>query len=214
MKTPLRLNSGTVHEAFGSGDVGREVHVRVFLIRPPGPARLRQERAQVLIGGLDGVRRAVGVVRGVVVEHAEVGARLGPDVVGLRRMHAHARVDVVGRVRDLAADAGRAVDQAVDERRLRIHEDRLTATSSWPAASSCGSPSRSRRPFSRRRVSCRSSRSSRPWSAWAVKPPQRQRRGDGQCTGRQLLFHLEHITASDIDQRRWSVPRSEGSERA
>jgi hypothetical protein len=42
----------------------------------------------------------------------------------------------------------------------------------------------------------------------------RQRRGDGQCTGRQLLFHLEHITASDFDQRRWSVPRSEGSERA
>jgi hypothetical protein len=42
----------------------------------------------------------------------------------------------------------------------------------------------------------------------------RQCRGDGQCTGRELLFHLEHITASDTIQRRWSVPRSEGSERS
>jgi len=80
---------------------------------------------EVLIRHLDRIRRAVRVVGRVVVLDAEVRAGFSPDVVGLRWVHADARVDVVRRVRDLARDAGAAVDQAVDEGGVGVQEDLL-----------------------------------------------------------------------------------------
>src|ERR1700730_2237971 len=85
-----------------------QVHIGVFLIRPPRLPRLRQKGGQVLITHYDRVRRAGGRRRarevGVVVgsNRLEGLASLGPYVVGLGWMNVQAqidaRVDVVGRV--------------------------------------------------------------------------------------------------------------------
>jgi hypothetical protein len=72
--------------------IGGEVHVGVLLIRPPGLFVDRDERAQMLSGGLDGIRGAVRVVGIVIIIHAEVRACLGPNVVGFRRMNTDAGV--------------------------------------------------------------------------------------------------------------------------
>ena len=107
--------------------IGGEVHVRVLLIRLPRLSVYRQKRAQMLIGGLDGIRGAVRVVGVVIIIHAKVRACFGPNVVGFRRMNTHARVDVRVRIGDLIADAGCTIHQAVDERRSWILKDLLGA---------------------------------------------------------------------------------------
>src|SRR5262249_46300136 len=100
-----------------------EVYVGVFLIRPPRLSGYGEKRAQMLIGGLDGVRGAVCVVGGIITKQAKVGACFGPNVVGFGRMNTHARVNVRVRIGDLVADAGRTIHQAVDERRSWILKD-------------------------------------------------------------------------------------------
>ena len=114
-------------------DVGRQINVGVFLIRPPRPLSLRDKGTQVLVGRYDRVRGAHGGRRawivGVVISPKRIAGlpRLGPHIVGLRRMNARARVQVHPRVRDLSADTRRAVGQAVDERRCWIQKDLLWA---------------------------------------------------------------------------------------
>jgi hypothetical protein len=79
----------------------------------------------MLIGVLDGIGSAVLVVGLIVVVDSEVRPGLGPDVIRFRRMYADARVHVIGCVGNLLTDAGRPGHEAVDERRIRIHEDLL-----------------------------------------------------------------------------------------
>jgi hypothetical protein len=52
----------------------------------------------------------------------DIQTKIGAGRIVNVQIQINARVDVVGRVRDLVADAGSAVDQAVDERRGRIHK--------------------------------------------------------------------------------------------
>jgi hypothetical protein len=113
-------------------------------------------------------------------------------------MNAHARIDVVRRVRHFATDAGRAVDQAVDERRLRIHEDRRRR--------------RGRRWLGPIVVLHRDHEdfSAAPFMpivpiASIVLPvvgvrresAPRHGRRDGHCTHRHLMSHPEHVATSD-----------------
>src|SRR5262245_52270895 len=122
-------------------------------------------------------------------------------------MNPNARVDVIARIRDLSADPRRAVDQAVDERRLWTHEDRL-----WRESGGRLSPV----------VVLHRDHEHFPLLpivpiitivSWVVgmggEAAPRQRAGESQYTHAQLMSHLKHGTTSDT--RRWSVPRPESS---
>ena len=130
----VRGQRNVVELAARSGD-----EVNVFLVGLPRLAGLRQKSRKVLRGVLvGGTFGSEGIV---IVEHAEVGAGLGPDVVRLRGMDVGVAAVgggedvVIGRgVGDLLADVlgpaadlgpGGAVNEAVDERRVGVLEDLL-----------------------------------------------------------------------------------------
>src|SRR5262245_22359611 len=122
-------------------------------------------------------------------------------------MDPHARVDVIVRIRDLSADARRAADQAVDERRLWTHEDRL-----WREGGGRLSPivvlHRDHEYFPRLPIMLLVTIVSSVVGMDGEAAP-RQRASESQYTRAQLMSHLQHGPTSD--KRRWSVPRSESS---
>ena len=100
--------------------------VNVFLIRPPSPSGVGQQTYKMKLIVLI-IALSVGTVRkGIrIVEHAEIGARLGPNVVGFRRMDmgispaGRGQNVVVARgIGYVSADVagGGSVNEAIDER--------------------------------------------------------------------------------------------------
>src|SRR4029078_9119712 len=102
-------------------------------VRAPRLSGVRQERAQVLVRAL--VRGPGRVVWIAVVVDAEVVARFRPDVVRFRRMNVRVvaagggeHIVVRGRVGNILTDvAGRAGDEGVEIRRVRVLVDLLLA---------------------------------------------------------------------------------------
>ena len=110
--------------------------VNVFLIRPPSPSGVGQQTYKMKLIVLI-IALSVGTVRkGIsVVEHAEIGASLGPNVVGFRRMDMGVipagrgqNVVVVRGIGYLSACGGGSVNQAIDERGVGVLKNLLDGT--------------------------------------------------------------------------------------
>src|SRR5262249_47479898 len=105
--------------------------VNVFLIRPPSPFGVGQQTQKMKLIVLTIVRKGNSVA-----ERAEIGASLGPNVVGFRTMDMG--IIPAGRGQDvvvargisyLSADvAGGSVNQAIDERGVGVLKNLLDGT--------------------------------------------------------------------------------------